>query len=1336
MATLPHYFWPLRWILLVCLSFALSCTRSLNPLPEGWSDRFPQGTADNLIPIDFLRLPSYAKSLDDDNPYGFEGLKASMANCDSSLKIKTVSKGEKVKVSAGEKGAGIDPDVSFRNAYEIVDYNAVKPKTGLQKRLKDLLGKVEFHGFSDTEYCIVPHFDRNYLVFYKVGRWEDLPYDERHLGVKNGDMVAVPFVGYPIKYCKGEVLLDNNDQETGLSRPVCKNISIKEARYIELDKGIKQRFSYLPKLDLFPKDFFNGKWFYFITIVQSPEHIVEGHNPFQAARLVEFNQQSDKLEVRDASGYQEDSSYDDTDKIREFFIPIERQDYRIKRESENIAGEFREELKDKSHGVNRPWFTIKFDELVANKIEIAGGEKSLKNYFISNDYFSFDVEVTDKGIGAYLFKFAFKKAEDNPNYVEKQWFEEDSSLFFPTFAARRRYYRLATDHTQEDHDRFFRTTRFDPQTGEIRWYFSKRSSKEEWVRDIGRQAVALLNRAFQEAGKGSKHKIKIVLDESEEKELGDIRYNVLNLIVSDITSGIFFGLGPNVANPITGEAISATANIWVSNVINRYIAIVRQYIRFHVYPPAWRFSPSSQGVADFLHKKIQKECPQVVGFINKKRSKGIEFHPDNPPLKDKEFVTACAYKISRTKILQVTVHEMLHGKALRHIFSASADKDNYYENFKEIKDIFGKDIKDSFKEDIFFEGIPGYSHPPKTSSVMDYFHLHYPILAVPGKLDIAALRFVYFDKVEKVKFKEGEDPFLEIPAGADRDPDNPQKSILAVIDSKNFSRQDIRSYRVCGGKKIRYKKQNLVIDSGEFNVDDPLCAKRDYGATPLEIVKNIISDSNNFLMAGRNRYDSESLEEDIALDYGKEYFTQIRNIYFRWHDYHYRALLLKSGKAPADYLFTNEKHVTDYKTLIKDEAKKNPEFKEYYDIRRFLFDYVKKLAFVPVKHCVYKRSDGSYKAVALENIYEKINKSPENSRKVFMNCKSPVVTTWAKDNKAWDKNNQFGTLITEVGFFGHSRKYFLIHKDEDPIDEASIFSIIFSANYSLTKLERKGSFWFFMAQKLASLFSYEPDFANEYYKEMSNYIFYGLDLNGSQKHPYIDEENPHYVHYDADGEIVKLDLPRDGEGTPNLSRVLSYNIDTRITSRFDQAGIYEGRQWSIDEIVLYLAGLAENDDVKKGLSYFNTATEKSIDITQYAEDIKKNPEEYKDSHPFFTEVYKEYKKTKAYKAYEAYREYKEKVERGEIEEIEEVKKVAEPSFAQFIKGHPSVLYLSESGDNLVFPQTKDNFKAQIFQKFNEYSECIKNHETVFCEDIEEKRAFKKAVSDVYYAPRQ
>ena len=802
---MKNYFWLLRLLLLICISFTLSCTRSEKPLKKGFKHRFPQGADDNLIPIDLLRLSSDGKFQEEDNPYSFKSLKDSISKPDSLLKVKTVSKGEKVKISAGQKGTGIDPKVSFRNEYEILDYEIAEPKTEFQKKLSRLLGKVEFHGFPDTEYYIAPHFEKNYLMLYKVGQWKDLPYDERHLGVKVGDKMAVPLVGYSIKYCKGEVKLDNYDQETGLSRAACEGVSITEADYIFLHENAKREFEYLPKLDHFPKDFFNGKWFYVRTIVKSPEKRDVGHRPFEAAHLVEFHQTPDKLEVRDASGY----NFEEEDKVRAFFIPIERQDYRIKRESENIAGSFEEELKDQSPDINRPWFTIKFDELVKNEIEFKG-EKSLKDHYISNNYVSFDVEITQKGSGAYLLTYAFRKAVDNPDYIEKQWFEEDSAGFFPVFAEKRKYYKLAIDHTQEDNDRFFRTTRFDPKKGEIRWYFSKQSAKEKWVRDIGRQAVVLLNRAFQIAAEGSKNKIKIVLDESEDKGVGDIRYNVLNMIVSEADGGGLFGLGPNVANPITGEAISATANVWVSNMVASYIKILRFYIRFHIYPPAWKIRPSSYGVTDFLHERIQKNCPEVKDFIcskvsapricgssHTKQKEELKFHPENPPLQDKAVLNSCAHKISRIKILGTTLHEMLHGVGLRHVFSSSADRDNFYKTFTEMTELFGED----FGGKVSLRETKNHPLPPKFSSLMDYFSLQYPILFVPGKLDIATLRFVYFDKVELVK--KGAEPFLEVPAGADRNPDSPQKSILSVAKDNNLKKEDLKFYRVCGGKKPR-----------------------------------------------------------------------------------------------------------------------------------------------------------------------------------------------------------------------------------------------------------------------------------------------------------------------------------------------------------------------------------------------------------------------------------------------------------------------------------------------------------------------------------------------------
>ena len=284
-----------------------------------------------------------------------EVLKASLSNIDSLLKIKTVSKGKKVKISASQEGS-IGPEVSFINEYEILDYNAVEPKTKFQEELNRLLGKVEFHGFRSREYYIVPHFERNYLMLYKVGRREDIPYDELSLEVRAGDMVAVPLAGYRIDYCKGEVKLNTYDEETGKDRPVCKRVSLKEAQYIRLWEDTKKRFKYLPKRDLFPKDFFKGRWFYVRTLVKSPQMREIGHRPFQAARLVEFDHTPNTLEVQDASGYKEVEKRED--KVRAFFIPVERQDYRIKRDSENIAAGFKEELNDKGPDIERPWFKI------------------------------------------------------------------------------------------------------------------------------------------------------------------------------------------------------------------------------------------------------------------------------------------------------------------------------------------------------------------------------------------------------------------------------------------------------------------------------------------------------------------------------------------------------------------------------------------------------------------------------------------------------------------------------------------------------------------------------------------------------------------------------------------------------------------------------------------------------------------------------------------------------------------------------------------------------------------------------------------------------------------
>ena len=543
------------------LSFSISCTRNINPKEEV-DHLFAQGTDDALFRPNDLRPPISLSSEKkeknvklpkevDNNLSGADVFESSDWTIDSLLKIRTVSEGEKVKISFSQQdNVEIDPSISFMKEYKILDYKVVEKKTDYQKHLARLLGKLKkFKGFPNTDYYILSQPVANYLILYKLGKAETIPYDEVHLAVKIRDMLAVPLVGYPIRYCRTEAILDDNYDKTGQVRAVCERVQPKEAEYIELRESGKQVFKYLPKLDTFPHDFFDGQWFYRRTIVQSPGQSHVGHNIFQPAHLVEFHKTPEKLDGLDASGY----NLTKNDRLRALFIPVEWQDYEIARDSESIINEnFSERLKQETHDVSKPWFKIKYDDLVQNEVEFSG-KKSIKGRVISSNYFSFDVEVTGEGQGAYLIKHAFLKVNNkDQTYIEKQWFEKDSSLFFPMFSERRSYHKKTIDHTQKDNDRFFRVTRFDPHSGEIKWYFSTETPKNEWVRSIGRLAVKLLNKAFEEAGKDSNHKIKVTLDESEDKTVGDLRYNILNLIVSDGSSNGLFGLGPNVANPITG----------------------------------------------------------------------------------------------------------------------------------------------------------------------------------------------------------------------------------------------------------------------------------------------------------------------------------------------------------------------------------------------------------------------------------------------------------------------------------------------------------------------------------------------------------------------------------------------------------------------------------------------------------------------------------------------------------------------------------------------------------------------------------------------------------------
>ena len=1209
---------------------------------------------------------------------------ANIFSLEKLLKIHTVEKGKKTKVSSGAN-IFIDPEISFLNEYELLDYTIVKPKTAQQKILKRLLGKIEdFKGFPNTDYYILPHFVGNYLILYKLGSPDKIPYNELPLARRIGDMLAVPFVGYSVEYCEAVKILNSNNKETLQSRPLCKGVPPnKTVKYIRLWEHNKQVFEYLQKLNFFQREFFKGQWFHFRTDLRLPSNrsITLEHPSFKPARLVKFHPSLGKMDVVEVNDLKQD------DEKRALFIPVKWTDYEIARDSENLNRSFSERLKEDTHAIHRPYLEIKFNELVNNEFKYGGtGGKTLKSVVITKDYISFDIEITAQGRAAYLMRYAFKRYVENPDYIEKQWFKKDRVLFFPLSSVKRKYYEDPADHTQADQDRFKRVTRFDPQSREILWYFSKQSSQLKWIRDLGYEAVGLLNTVFKEAEKDSGYKIKVTLDRTgADKEVGDIRYNILNLVLSEGEKFEHFRLGSNIANPITGEIISTTANVWVNRIFSEYISTVRRYIRFHVYPPAWKMNPFSEdvmtliqgnvetknlqcgrlpgeplGVTPFLHEKIQTVCKEVTSFIDSKRGKEV-FHPKKSFLNDDDIIHSCVQKLARERILHAILHSMLHSLGLKDMPSASADRENFYKA-DEIKKRFGKSISEM--------ATPSHPDPPQYSSVMDYVDVEYPILPVPGKLDITVLRFLYFDRVElkEGRGKDGKD-VLKVPSGADKDPENPQKDILEAIISQGYSKDDLKDYKNC-----------------EWSTEHPLfCGQKDYGVSPLETVVNGICKVHNDTMSKRNRYDGKEIEGEGNLP------DSIKAHYKKWKEYR-THILASQGKSILDYSFLNPDHIKEYDQVMSN-VKDLPDIKPYYLIRQPIFDYLKRAAFVPAKHCIYKqglyrRGRFHYKAVALESIEEKIlrqySENSEKDNEVFINCSSPVVTAWAEENKQ-------GELVTEVGFFVKNRRY-LIRPNEktDSLDEQTVLQHALNSLFVTPISTGQSSLSFYTLQ--------EPEFGAEYYREWLAYATEGVDLN-----PYIDRSA-----------IKDPEIARDIQ----LKRVLSYNVDT-LQSREDDIAwdfrlpenLWSFRQRPLDKYVEKLQMDYSNIGNKLLPLYFSYQEFSLEDLRDYADSIPANPGLHDSEIPFLVQ---------------AYGEYEDKLKKQQLQK--------DTSFAAFMKTHPAVLY---NPDNSMFllPYTdeKINAMSRLFRRYNEFVKCVEKQKTNAepCDEIEDKNAFIKLMLDTY-----
>jgi uncharacterized protein YuzB (UPF0349 family) len=163
-------------------------------------------------------------------------------------------------------------------------------------------------------------------------------------------------------------------------------------------------------------------------------------------------------------------------------------------------------------------------------------------------------------------RYSFKTREANPNYRP---FRYDGGEFDPLHNKYGYFKTLKERINPEtgwvDYDHF--ANRWDPNK-DHHFFFAKGFPEEyKWMyTDPEKGVFARTNQALAEKG----IKARFYIHENDgldgkPKEFGDIRYSFINWI-SEIESGSPLGYGPSDADPFTGELISANSMVWTSSL--------------------------------------------------------------------------------------------------------------------------------------------------------------------------------------------------------------------------------------------------------------------------------------------------------------------------------------------------------------------------------------------------------------------------------------------------------------------------------------------------------------------------------------------------------------------------------------------------------------------------------------------------------------------------------------------------------------------------------------------------------------------------------------------------
>ncbi|WP_413558279.1 zinc-dependent metalloprotease [Bdellovibrio sp. HCB209] len=879
------------------------------------------------------------------------------------------------------------------DSFSVVAYEVNDPLA------KKLLGDTAIVGKKNMKYKGLIRVEQNYLKVYKVAPEKDLPINEVTYATKleSGEL-AVPLIGYPITSRLTVDRVKNEMGEKTSTKYEHNQEDISNATQFRMDLSRGEIFEAVVKTDILPADYFEGEWYYNETITSAPEEDSESLGQGAAydqtltpSTRIKFLKNETDLKVVNLNIDQRLIKKEDVNFKTALTIPVEWKSYKVTGNGTGMA-----ETEDgKVHWSKRPYLSVGFG---ASRSLMNSGEARLVSLEVKDDYLSYAVENNRDNIRT---RYSFMRVKDT-KYQPKRLFKDDKRQF-GYFETERQVVQNYEVTRQEDVEKNLYISRFNPGAGKIVYHFTK--TTPQWIRPYVREAIKNWDDAFKAAGSN----VNVLLDETQDVELGDLRYNAIN-IIENLTASNLFGFGPSVTDPFTGEIISATTNVHYTPIREAVIDELRTYIDMklgrlnegrivgisghmtamtemvvkqagNAMQVASDYVPMMKGLKlytaddknpnkfkmqniDFrkrtnknakefdvaiasgnIHKEIEAQCSSLVDYVATLKKTG-QSHNEN----EIKVLDDCSRKIAVMKFMGTLTHELGHNFGLRHNFMGSNDSANFW----------------STKES-------GTEHQVRSSSVMEYPSFNEDRLLKPGKYDIAAIRFGYVNTVEA---SNGSIVTLDT-----------NKTIAANLSQKSAT---LRPYKFCTDEDVSISA-------------DPMCQRHDAGVTPVEVVRNIIADYQASYQLLNFRRDSlRNISPNRLMIYrASRFFFPLSRFYEEW-----RIGLARYIGQDEQYL---ERMTEEQLDQVIAKMSRDPQYsefvKQYRPVATEVFNFLMEVATLENKYCVLTDEQGIPSLMELEKV-----------RNQMFFTKNASIRTCAEAQNQGFWANQKLKLFNEIGY--------------------------------------------------------------------------------------------------------------------------------------------------------------------------------------------------------------------------------------------------------------------------------------------------------------------------------